>query len=295
MLNFARRHQAATAVLGALFASSPALASAPQIEVDTPAAAKTSPGMIVFAHVPATSSTLGILVENAHVKVVRDPAAADITVASNCPHDWNIQGSLIRQAGFTRPTHGVRITADEFGQRAIVNGKIYSVPQGAANLQLGPKGVSIGGKPIEPLSGSDVPGTTEDQDAVEVTVPDSYIGNLILGMESGSAADVNSWKNGEFKCMLQGDSKLETGILSSLTKAAVDLKGNGSLGPSVRIADVSAKVLVSNVNGHGSINIENGSAQITNATVTGDGHITMRGHFDNLKQAIEGTGSIKVN
>jgi len=271
------------------------MASAPQIEVGTQTPRTATAGLIVFAHIPATSSQLGILAENAHIKVVRDPAAADISVASNCPHDWNIQGSLIRQCAFTKPTHGVRITADEFGQRAIVNGKIYSVPQGGSNLQLGPKGVSVNGNPIEPLVGSDVPGTTEDQDAVEITVPDSYGGNLILGMESGSAADISSWKSGEFKCMLQGDAKLDTGILSSLTKAALDLKGNGSVGPTARIADVSTKVLVSNVNGRGSINIENGNAQITNATVTGDGHITMRGHFDNLKQAIEGNGSIKVN
>jgi Putative auto-transporter adhesin, head GIN domain len=292
MLHFGRVSVPAALLLAFATVGLQSLAATNQLEVKEIHLSDHTPGLTTFAHLSSTSREIVIFVESAAVRVVHDVSAGDITISSNCPRDWNIDGTMVRQAGFNTPHKGVSMMADALGSRAIVNGRVYLLPSGKmSGLSLGSDGVKVGGESLEPLAGTDFPGTCEGPDIVEVTVPDTYDGNLVLAAAGGSDASIDSWKGGDLKCTILGDSKLEAGKLSTLAKAALDVHGPAT----AKIGDLSAKIVVANVAGSGSLNIEWGSADITNATVSGDGKIIMKGHFNNLKQAIEGNGSIKVN
>ena len=56
-----------------------------------------------------------------------------------------------------------------------------------------------------------------------------------------------------------------------------------------------AKVFVTNVNGNGNVTVQRGITEMSNATVKGEGKITLKGEYKNMKQAVEGTGSITIN
>jgi hypothetical protein len=274
-------------------AAGPGWSSSGATGVTAAGEAKQPAGMVAFGHIAPTSEQLVILAENARVYVHRDPAAADITVSSACPHDWNINNSMIRQAGFSTKRNGVAMMADALGSRAIVNGRIYSLPNGqiSGGLQMNKEGVFIGGKKVEPLQGCDVPGGCNGPDAIDVAVPDNYSGNLILGAGEKSDVNVDSWRGGTLQITLVSNANLSAGDLTSLGKAVIDLRGNGT----AEIKNVNARVLVTSVSGGGSVLVHGGKADISNATVTGDGKIIMKGTFNNLKQAVQGNGTIKVN
>jgi hypothetical protein len=279
-----------SAVLAGISASQ---ASNTSVELNsTPVKDQSEGGEVVFGHIPAESAQVAIVAENARVKVIRVKDLSEITVSSNCPHNWNLQGTLVRQAGFSKPRGGVSMLADALGSRAIVNGKIYALPTGPIKgLSLGKDGVSCGGEKLDPIAGTDMPGTCDGPDMVEVKVPETYTGDLNLGCGDKSEIDLQSWTGGRVQLVLMGDSRLSAGKLKSLTKAVVDMHGSGK----AEIGDLSTKVLVVNVSGSGSLSIASGTADISNATVSGNGKMSLKGKFDHLKKAIEGTGTIDVN
>jgi hypothetical protein len=266
--------------------------SANAIEPATTAAQTAATNTISFAQVPVSSEGIVVLLENADLKVIRDSGATQISLRSSCPGHWNVANSLIRQAGFAKQRNGISITADALGSRAILNGKVYALPEQMGGLQSTKDGLIVGGKKMDPLAGSDVPGDCGGtSDLLEVIVPDSYSGNLTIGASSDSHISLANWRGGDLKITMLGSSRLEAGMLKDLNKASIDIRGTAS----ARIGDVAAKVLVTNVDGTGAIDVESGSAAITNATVSGNGKIQMRGKFDNLKQSVQGSGTIKVN
>lgn len=271
----------------------PATASKRSVEVNEPVTKDQAPaGFVSFGHIPLSSDQIVIFAENAKVTVSRSASANEITVSSNCPRNWNLAGSVIRQAGFSTPPRGVSMMSDALGSRAIVNGHIYPLPAGQIKgMSLGKDGVVIGGKKVDPLAGSDVPGQSDGPDAVAVTVPEKYAGSLLLGASGTSEVLVSSWNGGKIEATILGDANLSAGNLKSLTKAVVDLRGKGK----AEIGDLSTKVLVANVSGSGSVVVKNGSADVSNATVTGDGSISLKGSYKNLKKAVEGTGTINIS
>lgn len=289
--NFCRRLLAGIFSVG-VFAWLPAQASKTGVSVEsTPKTEVASQGMTVFGKVPSDTDQIVILAESAKVRIIRKTGAPGISVASNCPRNWNLNGATVRQAGFSNPRGGVGMMADQLGSRAIVNGKVYLLPTGSiSGLKMNKEGVMVGGQKVEPLKGADMPGTCEGPDAVEVIVPEKFSGNLMLGVGNGSEIQIDSWKGGKLELTMLGNSTLSTGPLTALNKAVVDMR-NGK----AQIADLTAKVLVANVVGTGSLTITKGSAGMSNATVTGDGSITMNGDYKNLKKDIQGKGTIKVN
>lgn len=259
--------------------------------VDVPAVQEDTGGAIVFGHIPESSPEIVLLVESARVVVKRVAGAGDIVVASNCPHNWNVSAAVVRQAGFSKPRTGVSMMSDALGSRAIVNGLIYPLPTGPIHgLSMSKDGVVVGGQKVDPIAGSTVAGTTGSSDLVEVRVPESYGGGLRLGCAGASEVVVDSWKGGNVECTLLGESSLSAGKLKSLQKAQVDMRGKGK----AEIGTLSTKVFVANIAGSGSIVVNGGQADISNATVSGDGVMTLKGNFKNLKKSIEGTGSINV-
>lgn len=250
-----------------------------------------TPGFVAIGHIPATAEQLVIMVESAKLKVIRSANTSNITISSNCPRNWNIKGPVIRQAGFAKARGGVSMMADALGSRAIVNGKVYVFPPGPIKgVNMGKDGVTVGGQKVEPLAGVDMPGTCDGADALEITVPESYCGSLMLGMAGDSDAVVDSWKGGKLEATMLGKSTLSAGKLKSLAKAVLDVRGQGK----AEIGDLSTKVLVANINGSGSVTIKNGTAEISNATVAGEGTISLKGSFKNLQKVVDGKGSIQI-
>ncbi len=272
-------------------ATTPSWGSKKDVSIEQPAVKEDTSGAIVFGHIPDNVEQIVLLVESARVLVKRVSGASDITVASSCPHNWNLSGQVIRQAGFSKPRAGVSMMADALGKRAIVNGHIYPLPDGPIHgLTMSKDGVIVGEQKIEPLAGADVPGTTGEGDLIEVRVPETYAGGLRLGCSGTSEVVVDSWKGGNLECTLLGDSSLSAGKLKSLQKTQVDMRGKGK----AEIGALSTKVFVANISGSGTITVNGGSADISNATVSGDGVMTLKGNFKNLKKSIEGTGVINV-
>ena len=271
----------------------PAIASKRVVQVEETATKDQAPaGFVSFGHIPVTSEQIVIFAENARVSVSRSASATDITVSSNCPRNWNLSGSVVRQAGFSSPPKGVSMMSDALGARAIVNGHVYPLPAGQLKgMSLGKDGVIIGGKKVDALAGSDIPGQSDGPDAVAVVVPEKYSGSLLLGAGGASEVQVSSWNGGKLEATILGDANLSTGNLKSLTKAVVDLRGKGK----AEIGDLSTKVLVANVSGSGSVVVKNGSADVSNATVSGDGSISLKGNYKNLKKAVDGHGTINIS
>lgn len=251
-----------------------------------------TPGFVAIGHLQASTPQLVILAESARVKIVRSASANNITIASNCPRNWHMSGPMVRQAGFAKAKPGVSMMADALGSRAIVNGKVYVFPPGPMKgISMGKDGVSVGGQKIDPLSGCDMPGTCDGPDALEITVPQAYTGDLTLGIASDSNANLDGWEGGKLEVTMLGQSTLSAAKLKSLSKAVLDVRGQGK----AEVSDLSTKVLVANVAGSGSVTIKRGSAEISNATVAGDGLISLTGTYKNLQKKVEGQGKIDIS
>lgn len=246
-----------------------------------------------FGSIPASTSTVVVVSESARVVVKRSADASEIILSSNCPRNWSLKGNQVRQAGFSgEPKKGTALLADGLGSRAIAGGKVYLFPPGPMKgLSMGPEGVKVGGQPVEPLKGSDIPCNCSGDDLLEVTVPATFTGDLKIGAAGKSQIQVDSWKEGGFECMMFGETSMQAGKIES-SKIAFDNRGKGG----ATITEVDAKVFVANVQGEnaGSIVVKKGKAEISNATVQGNGTIELHGDFKQLKKAVDGTGKIEV-
>lgn len=249
-------------------------------------------GTVRFATVPNNGAELVVLAEDAKVLVKRIPHATEIVVNSNCPRNWHVEGRMIRQCGFASEKKGTGLMADALGSRAIVNGQIYVLPSGRmTGLKMGADGVFVSGQKLEPLKGSDIPGTCSGPDIVELQVPESFAGGLKIGSTGNSDVQVTSWKDGPFECVLLGNSSLSAGKLESVAKTVLDNRGKGK----AEVSDVSTKVFVANIQGTGQVVVKKGSADMSNATVAGTGSISLKGNFAKLQKSAEGGGTIEVS
>jgi hypothetical protein len=246
-----------------------------------------------FASMPLNSPEIVVVSENARVSVKRMPGLNEVLLFSNCPRDWSIQGSAVRQAGFSTPHKGTGLMSDALGSRAIVQGRIYLLPQQIkGGIKMNQEGVFINGQKIEPLKGSDIPCNCTGDDYLEVRVPESFTGDLKIGSAGKSNIELSNWKNGSFICSLSGSGSISSaGKLEALEKAVIDNRGRGN----AEFTEIVAKAVVANVNGDGSVLIKKGSAEMSNATVQGNGKISLPAKYKNLKQSVtSGTGTIEV-
>lgn len=266
-----------------------AIAGMPEME------AATAPGLPTIAQLPLSTEQVVVIAENAQVDISRGGTGSNISVVTNCPRHWNVKDGVVRQAGFAKARGGVAMMADALGSRAVVNGKVYMMPSGPMRgITLGKDGVKVGDKKLDPVEGTDMPGDcgADNIDRVQVVVPDGYTGGLVLGLAAESSANLESWHGGKVECTLAGTSRLRAANLKSLSKAVLDIRGDGQ----AEVSGISAKVLVANVQGNGKIAVKDGNAQISNATVGGNGSITMQGKFGNLQKLIEhGSGKIEIS
>jgi hypothetical protein len=283
--------------------SAQAVKNSAHLETTAEAPALT-PGLITIGHLPSNSTLLAVLSEDADIKITRSSKATEFTVATNQPGNWNISGSTIRQAGLIN-SHGVAMLSDKLGSRCIANGKIYPLPPGPiqGGISLGKDGVSVAGKKLEPLAGTDVAGlgagapessgadnNQQKKDRLEIIVPEDYRGNLKIGAASSSQVELGGWNGGNIEAYMIGKGSLSAGKLEGLSKAIVDVNGTGN----VEIKKMYTKVLIANINGSGKIAVGEGSADMSNATVSGDGSIVLKGNYKNLKKAVQGQGTISV-
>lgn len=246
-----------------------------------------------FGAISASASTVVIVAESAKVVVKRVADISEIQVSSNCPRNWAVKGSQIRQAGFSGEIRkGTALLADDLGSRAIVNGKVYLLPSGPMKgLSMGAEGVKVGGQPIDPLKGSDIPCNCSGTDLLEVSVPQTFTGDLRIGSGGKSQIVVDSWKDGALECVMLGESSLSAGKLES-SKVAFDNKGKGA----ADISEVDAKIFVVSTRGSGnaSIRVKKGKSEMSNFTVEGNGTIELHGTFKKMQKLVDGTGKIEV-
>lgn len=288
----------ALASLAIVFQANQTLASRPSSAPSMPSTKvdKMSSDTVNFGHIAATSPKLGIVLEGVKLHIVRSSTAEDIAVSASCPSHWNLTGSIIRQVAFATTQRGISLRASGSGSVLMVNGKLYPLPQDSNGslhgLSISQKDgqVIINGVSVKPILGSEVPGPCTGLDLLEVVVPESYRGDLMLHANGASDIVVDGWQGGDLICNLSDSSSISCGNLQQISKAVFDLRGQGK----AQVKQMSAQVLVADNNGSGSLVIESGSAQVSNATVSGTGQITLHGKFKNLKKAVTGGGSIEV-
>ncbi len=276
-----------------------ALASRPSAAPTLPSptkADKMNADTVSFGHIATTAPKVAIVLEGVKLHVIRSADATDISVNASCPAHWNVSGSVIRQVAFGTTQKGISLRASGSGSVLMVNGKLYPLPQDANGslhgLSISQKDgqVVINGTVVKPILGSDVPGPCSGLDLLDVVVPESYRGDLMLYANGASDIVVDGWQGGDLICNLSDASAMSCGNLQGLSKAIFELRGQGK----VNVKQMSAQVLVADNNGTGALVIESGSAQVSNATVSGTGQITLHGKFKNLKKAVSGGGSIEV-
>ncbi len=273
----------------------PAQGSNPQISAPSGSLVNDAPSApVIFAKIPASSEDIALSVETVKVKIRRLPGVNEISIASNCPSHWNVSGRVIRQVALSTASRGVSVRADATGAQAIVNGHIYQLPRdsdGAVHsLKIESEQVIINGNKLEPLKGSDVPGSCIGPDVLDVVVPDSYSGGLIVSCHGSSEVVIDSWSGGSVLLSLHDSSSVVAGKLNGLSKAVVDIDGLGK----AELKAVTTKALVANINGGGAVKVLSGSSDLSNATISGSGTIVLKGKFKNLKKSINGTGSIQL-
>jgi hypothetical protein len=253
-----------------------------------------SSSTVSFAKIPASAEEIVLSVETVKVSLKRVPGAKEMNVASNCPGHWNVSGNVIRQVAFSSTAKGVSIRADATGAQAMVNGKIYQLPRdsdGAVrSLKIESGQVVINGRKLDPIPGSDVPGPCTGPEVLEVQIPESYKGGLVLSSHGAADIQVDSWEGSKIVLLIHGTSSVEMGKVSGLSKLVIDIEGQGK----ARVKGVSTKALVANINGAGTLQVDGGSADMSNATVSGSGTITLKGKFKNLKKSVNGGGDIQV-
>lgn len=261
------------------------------------------PSRVVFGHIPASADKVLIVAENARVMVTQGTGdSAEISISSNTPRNWNLNGAQVRQAGFASKRGGVAMMADAFGNRAIVNGQVYVLPQGPMRgMNMGKDGVFIKvpsgpdgameSKKLEPLPGSSMPGPGGATDVIEVSVPATYAGTLVVGAASTSEVIVPQWNGGALEVSLLGQGKLTAGEINAGPKAIINNRGSEA----AQIDKLKAKLLVLNVTGAGKIKVKDGASDMTNVTVEGAGSIDMKGKYQKLQKAANGGGTISVN
>src|SRR5450631_4523583 len=83
-----------------------AFASKEQNQVDTKQDGSCNDGLLVekssaqtarFGQIPINAKTIAIVSESAKVVVKRVAGISEITLASNCPRNWSVKGSMVRQ------------------------------------------------------------------------------------------------------------------------------------------------------------------------------------------------------
>src|SRR5579885_526006 len=246
----------------------PAPASNPQIGTPPSSLFDQPPSSVIpFAEIPASAEEIALSVETVKVTVHRAAALDSVKVLSSCPSHWNVSGNVVRQVALSSTARGVAIRADATGAQVIVNGQR-----------------------LKPLPGSDVPGSCTGPETLEIQVPDSYTGGLVLSCHGASDVQVDSWKGGTLVIMLHNQSTVSTGRLQGLAKAVVDIEGDSR----AEIKDISTRAFVANINGSGTVFVGGGSADMSNATISGSGKMVLKGRFRNLRKAINGTGTIQV-
>ncbi|GEM_PF-2380521 len=273
----------------------PAPASNPQIGTPPSSLFDQPPSSVIpFAEIPASAEEIALSVETVKVTVHRAAALDSVKVLSSCPSHWNVSGNVVRQVALSSTARGVAIRADATGAQAIVNGHIYQLPRDAEgavhSLKIENGEVIINGQRLKPLPGSDVPGSCTGPETLEIQVPDSYTGGLVLSCHGASDVQVDSWKGGTLVIMLHNQSTVSTGRLQGLAKAVVDIEGDSR----AEIKDISTRAFVANINGSGTVFVGGGSADMSNATISGSGKMVLKGRFRNLRKSINGTGTIQV-
>lgn len=287
-----------TVVLGTFPAYSSNIDTSPKSQPLSPATnINVKEDNVVFAHIPLTSESVGIMCEGVSVTIKRVADGDDISVYSSCPNHWSVRGHNIRQVAFATTQKGISIRADAGGTILTVNGRLYPMPADSNGtlhgLQISQKDgkVTINGQQVEPIAGSDVPGNCTGLDCLEVRVPNSYRGGLFLNSSGASTIAIDSWQGGSLIANLSGESNLTVGSLLDLSKAIFDIHGSGK----AQIRTMFAQTLVANIDGGGCVQIDGGSAQLSNATVAGSGQIRLHGKFNNLKKAVSGNGKIDIS
>jgi hypothetical protein len=275
--------------------STPAFSSNPQISTPTANIMNdASSAPVSFAQIPATAPEIAFSFETVKVTIKREAGLDEIRISSNCPNHWNVSSSVVRQVALSSTSKGVSVRADATGAQAIVNGQIYQLPRGSDgavhSLKIENGQVIINGQKLSPIAGSDVPGGCTGPDVLEVRVPESYKGGLLLSCHGASDVNLDSWMGGSVMISLHGSGNVNTGKLQNLSKAVFDVDGTGK----AEIKGLTAKALVANINGAGSVLVNGGSADLSNATISGSGSIKLKGSFKNLKKSVNGSGSIQV-
>lgn len=253
----------------------------------------TPPDFVSFAQISLDAPEIVLAVEGVNATVKRVAQGSQINILSNCPAHWNCTRNIIRQVGALNMPKGSAIRADASGGVALVNGKVYALPgQGGQfkGISIKDGQVTINGQPVEPIPGSTVAGSCRGPDALEIQVPDSYTGDLRIIINGNSEISVESWKTGALMANVGTNGTLKAGKLEKVAKLVLDTQGSGK----AQVKSMTAKTLVVNMVGDGKISIDHGAADMSNATISGTGTITLHGKYNNLQKAVTGQGTIEV-
>lgn len=246
---------------------------------------KTDGNFASFTSLPLDVPQVAIELQNASLTIVHQPTGDKIDILSNCPQRWTATRSGVTQAATGSPSKGVSLTAGVGGGRIELFGKFYKLPADSdgviRNLQVKDGVVTMNGKPLEPLPGSNVPGPCTGPDQLKVVVPAQYKGGLTLLLHGSSRADVDSWSGGEFKAVLVDDARLTAKKLVGLDKVVLDHRGKGS----IAVNGLESKTFVVNAESASTIAIKDGKTEVSNATASGTGKIVLQGKYEKMSQS----------
>lgn len=251
------------------------------------------PDFVNFAQISPDAPEIILAVEGVKATIKRVPKISQITIASNCPGHWNCTRNVIRQVAALNMPKGVAIRADSAGGVALVGGKVYGLPSSGGQikgLKIENGQVIINGQAVQPIPGSDKAGSCTGPDVLEIQVPDTYAGDLRIVINGNSDVTVDNWKDGALQANVGTNGSLSAGKLDKVAKLVIDVQGGGK----AHVGNMTTKALVVNVVGDGKITIDHGMADISNATISGTGTITLHGKYNNLQKAVNGQGAIEI-
>ncbi|MBI4532783.1 MAG: DUF2807 domain-containing protein [Candidatus Melainabacteria bacterium] len=268
-------------------------ASSPRLEPVDLTSPTSNQGM-QFANIGTSMPEILLYIESAKVTIRQSHSEQSISLSSNCPSHWKVAGNSIRQVAMSSPFKGTVLRADAGGSYVVTNGKVYQLPLSASgairNLKVEKGSVLVNSQALEPMTGSDSPGSCLGPDVLEVLVPHTYKGGLFISSQNNSSVDLDKWAGNSLTIKLYGLSTFLGEQLKCFGKAIIDIQGEGE----AQVKGLSATTLVANIHGSGRVHVLGGNADTTTATVTGSGSVVLKGGFGTVSKSVNGNGTIEV-
>ena len=168
------------------------------------------------------------------VSINRSDKVKDVVVTTNCSTHWQIHPAAIIQLAITHKKNGFAVlTGEDHKVYILHNSKGYEIPRDKINyclrvpddsqhkLKIVNSQLFIGTEKILPVSVKE--NKCPDEDKLDVTIPVTNVGDLLLRGSNRAKISLTKWKGGNVKIELSEGSSFKAGELEDIKKLELEV------------------------------------------------------------------------